>query len=63
MFVGDAQLGAGLAPEVRSIAATVVGQDLLDDDAACSEPGNSVTQDLDRSVLGFVLPGLEVGST
>lgn len=62
-FVGDAQFGAGVVPEVGPVAAAVVGQDPFDSDAAGCEPGDGVAQDLDGGVLGLVLAGFDVGDT
>jgi hypothetical protein len=57
----DAEVGAGVAPQVRLVAAAVVGQHALDGDAAVGKPGHGVLEDLGRGFLGFVVVGLDVG--
>jgi hypothetical protein len=57
----DAEVGTGLASQVRPIAAAVVGEHAVDGDAALGEPGHRMAQDLGGGLLGFVIMGLDVG--
>ena len=57
----DAQLGAGVAPQVGLVAAAVVADHALDGDAAISEPGDRVLEDGDRGLFGLVVVGFDVG--
>ncbi len=57
----DAQLFAGVAPQVRLVAAAVVGQDPLDGDTAVGEPGDRILEDVGRGLFGLVFAGLDVG--
>lgn len=60
--MGDAQLGAEVTPKMGSVATPVVCHDTFDGDAALSEPGNAVAQDLDCGVFGLVFAGLDAGN-
>ena len=57
----DAQLGAGVAPEVGPVGGAVVGQDAFDGDAAVGEPGDRAAQDPDRGGGLLVVVDLDVG--
>jgi hypothetical protein len=58
---GDAEFGAGVAPQVAAVGAAVVGQDPLDGDAAVGEPGDRVAQHGRGGGRGLVVVGLDVG--
>ena len=44
-LVCDAEVGAGVAPQVETVGRAVVGQHALDGDAAFGEPGDGSVQD------------------
>ena len=58
---GDAEIGAGVTPEVGFVAAAVVAEHALDGDATLGEPGNRVLEHVGRGFLGLVVAGLDVG--
>jgi hypothetical protein len=62
-FRGDPELGAAVTPQVRLVAATVVAEHPVDVDAAVSDPGDRVAQDLGRGLLGLVVAGLDLGDS
>jgi hypothetical protein len=47
-LVGDAEVGAGVAPGVGPVGRAVVRQHPLDGDTALGEPGHGSVQDADR---------------
>jgi hypothetical protein len=55
------ELGEGVAPQVRAIAAAVVGQDSLDRDAVGGEPGLGPAPESRGCLAGLVVVDLEVG--
>ena len=54
-FVGDAEVGAGVAPGVGAVGGAVVGQHAFDGDAVFGEPGDGAVQDAD-AVAAFSSP-------
>jgi hypothetical protein len=52
---------AGLSPQLAAIAAAVVSQHLLDDQAAGSEPGLSPLEEPDRGLAGLIGVDLGIG--
>ena len=62
-FVGDAELGAGVAPGERSVTGAVVGQDSFDSDAVVGEPRDGAVEDADSGFGLLVSTDLDVGDS
>jgi hypothetical protein len=61
-LLGDnAELGADITPQVRAVAAAVVGENSLNDHPALGKPGHGTTEDSSGRLFGFVVVDLDVG--
>lgn len=60
-LVPDAELVAGVSPQVRAVRAAVVGQDPLNGHPACVEPLDGPNEDRGGGEGGFVVVDLGVG--
>ena len=61
MLGSDPGLLAGLVPAVAAVAGAVVGQDPLDDHAACSQPGVRSAKEPSRGLAGRIGVDLAIG--